>query len=299
MAEVNPRRNGELLRGVFRILRDHPEGLPAHEVLSKLESDVPPNDFDKSEYPNRPGIKRYGRIVRFSTITCVKSGWLVKSQGRWSLTESGRKAFDKFADPESFAREATRGFRKWKKERGASGDEPEGEGSVEVPPSALGTLEEAEERATDEIRAYLEEIDPYDFQRLVVGLLKGMGYRVHWDAPPGADGGIDAIAFPDALGVSGPTIRVGVRRRAQKQDVGVVREFLSQIHEQEVGIYVSTGGFTSDAEKAARHDWRRLRLLDFDKLLELWIEYYSRIPEAERALLPVRPVYFLAPRGSE
>jgi hypothetical protein len=36
-------------------------------------------------------------------------------------------------------------------------------------------------------------------------------------------------------------------------------------------------------------------LLAVDDLLDLWVEYYERIPEASRALLPLRPIYYLAP----
>ena len=36
-------------------------------------------------------------------------------------------------------------------------------------------------------------------------------------------------------------------------------------------------------------------LLDSKLLLDLWIEHYRNIPEDERRLLPLGPVYFLAP----
>ena len=42
MAEITPRRQGELVRGVFKILKDAPEGLQAAEVLRQLELAVPP-----------------------------------------------------------------------------------------------------------------------------------------------------------------------------------------------------------------------------------------------------------------
>jgi restriction system protein len=56
VAEITRKRIGELQRGVFKILLDHPDGLPANEVLEKLESVVSPTDFEKSDYPNRPGV---------------------------------------------------------------------------------------------------------------------------------------------------------------------------------------------------------------------------------------------------
>ncbi len=81
MPEITRRRVGELQRGVFKILLDHPDGLPANEVLKLLEKLVPPTEFEKSEYPNRPGVRRFEKIVRFATIAPVKAGWFVKSKG--------------------------------------------------------------------------------------------------------------------------------------------------------------------------------------------------------------------------
>ena len=108
MAEITHRRSGELMRGVFRLLSAHPEGLPAKTVLEKLAELVPPTDFEKTTYPRRPDTRRYEKIVRFATIGPVKAGWLVKDKGHWGLTDAGRRAFEAFPDPERFMREASR-----------------------------------------------------------------------------------------------------------------------------------------------------------------------------------------------
>jgi restriction system protein len=113
MAEITRRRVGELQRGVFKILRECPDGLPAKDVLERLEKIVPPTDFEKSDYPNRPGVRRFEKIVRFATIAPVKAGWLVKSKGRWTLTEEGKRAYDRFQDPEEFMGESGRLYRQW------------------------------------------------------------------------------------------------------------------------------------------------------------------------------------------
>jgi restriction system protein len=47
MAEVTQKRIGELHRGVFKILIDNPEGLPAKEVLKRMEQVVPPAPLKK------------------------------------------------------------------------------------------------------------------------------------------------------------------------------------------------------------------------------------------------------------
>ena len=94
MAEVTRRRQGELVRGVFRLLRDHPDGLAAKDVLQQLRAEVPPTASEASEYPDRPGVVRYDKLVRFATIPAVKAGWMGKAKGIWSITEEGTSAYD-------------------------------------------------------------------------------------------------------------------------------------------------------------------------------------------------------------
>jgi restriction system protein len=107
MPEITRRRVGELQRGVIKILLDYPDGLPAKEVLQRLEYVVPP-DFEKSNYPKHPNARRFEKMARFATIGPVKAGWLVKTKGRWYLTDEGKKAYTQIQDPEQFAKEATR-----------------------------------------------------------------------------------------------------------------------------------------------------------------------------------------------
>jgi restriction system protein len=290
MAEITRRRSGELVRGVFKLLSAHPEGLPAKIVLEKLVGLVPPTDFEKTTYPRRPDTRRYEKIVRFSTIGPVKAGWLVKDKGQWGLTEAGRKAYEAFPAPEHFMREASRLYRQWALEQptGAIADKPS--------PDAATTLEEAEEAAWTEIEEHLETMNPYDFQELVAGLLRGMGYYVAWVSPPGPDKGIDVIAHTDPLGIQCPRIKVQVKRRSDKTTIDGVRSLLALLGEGDVGLFISKGGFTRDAEdEARRQEKRRIMLVDLKRLFDLWVEHYGKIPEVQRRLLPIRPVYFLIP----
>lgn len=293
MAEITRRRCGELVRGVFKILLNHPDGMPAKEVLKRLEAVVPPTPFEQGTYPNRPNVRRYEKIVRFSTINSVKAGWLVKDKGLWYLTDEGRAAYEKFSDPEEFDREARRRYREWRADQPTEGaDEVEGE----VTSERATTVEEAEESAWSQIEAYLTQMSPYDFQDLVAGLLRGMGYHVDWVSPPGSDGGIDIIAHLDPLGVRGPRIKVQVKRRADRVAVDELRGFIALLGDSDVGLFVSAGGFTREAEREARHqERRRIMLLDLKRLFDLWVEHYEKVPEAQRRLLPLRPVCYLAP----
>ena len=139
-------------------------------------------------------------------------------------------------------------------------------------------------------------MNPYDFQQLVAGLLKGMDYHVSWIAPPGPDGGVDVIAQTDPLGIRGPRIKVQVKRQAGKVSVDGIRSFMGVLADGDVGLFVNTGGFTRESEKEARnHQKQRLMLVSLRRLFDLWVEHYDQIPEEYRRLLPLQAVQFLAP----
>lgn len=119
MAEITRRRRGEVLRGVFEVLLDEPDGLAVQEVTSRVRMLVPPTAFEMSEYENTPGAVRYDKQLRFHTIGAVKAGWLIKDRGVWRLTDEGREAYQAYRDPEEFAGAADDGYRRWLQERDA------------------------------------------------------------------------------------------------------------------------------------------------------------------------------------
>jgi restriction system protein len=136
---------------------------------------------------------------------------------------------------------------------------------------------------------------PYEFQELVAALLRAMGYRVDWVAPPGQDQGVDIVAYTDALGAVGPRIKVQVKRRPdQKTNSDDLRAFMAVLGDQDIGLYVSSGGFTSTAEREARgQEKRRIVLVDDSRLVDLWIQHYDSLADEDRLRFPLTPVYFL------
>jgi len=291
MAEFTKERKGQIQREVLEVLRENPDGIQAKDVIAAVANRLTLSDFEKSDYPNHPGVRRFDKSLRFLTIGPVKAGWLTKEKGIWSITDAGEKVLQKFSDPVSLNAESTRLYYVWKKEQ-----------PIDVETESGGTtnsttLEEAVETSWAEIKDYLATMNPYDFQKLVAGLLKGMSYHVHWISPPGPDKGIDILAHTESLGVEGPRIKVQVKRTPEsKVSAEVMRAFMSALGDNDVGIFVASGGFTRDAEKEAREqEKRRLTLLDLEAMFDLWKEYYDEIPEEERRLLPLRFVPYLAP----
>ena len=302
MAEITRRRTGELLRELFNILMAAPEGVQASAALQALPGRVTLTPYEADSYDSGGG--RFEKIVRFATVDCVKAGWLLKDKGIWSITEEGRKAFAELPDPEAFYRRACRLYAEWKAAQpdadiGATGATSAGiDGSDTTAKAVSVTYEEAEEQAWAEISAYLRAMNPNDFQDLVADLLRAMSYHVTWVSPPGKDGGIDILAWPDALGTRPPRIKVQVKRQQQSVNVDGLRSFMALLGDDDVGLFVCTGGFTKDAETEARtQEKRRVTLIGLEKLFDLWDEHYDKLTDQARRRLPLRSIRFLAPGG--
>ena len=302
-------RTGELLRVLFKLLIDEPNGLRASEALKRLSQNIDLSEYEKGFYES--GGQRFEKMVRFATIDCVKAGWLAKDKGVWTITDRGQEAFNTLKNPKEFYKEAVRLYQAWKSTRitkdvdAVSVDNPDSEfitseEELETANKAVSvTFEEAEEQAWEEISQLLTEMHPYDFQELVADLLRAMAYHVNWVAPPGKDGGIDILAGNDPLGTRPPRIKVQVKRQKQAVSVEGLRSFLAILGDEDVGLFVCTGGFTRDAEMEARTQAkRRITLLNLETLFDLWVEHYGKLTDSARRKLPLKPIYFLAPSGS-
>jgi restriction system protein len=273
--------------------------MPARDALAAVQARIPLTDYEKGRYASSGAI-RFEKIVRFSTVDAVKANWLLKHKGVWTVTDKGKQAFRDYREPEPFYREAIRLYNEWRKLQPsatpteAEDETPEGTSSEK---DATITFEAAEEQAWAEIGLYLREMPPYDFQDLVADLLKAMGYHIAWKSPPGKDGGLDIVAYNDPLGTRLPRIKVQVKRHNTKKiDVDGLRSFMAVLGENDVGLFVSTSGFTRDAEDEARkQESRKITLIDMDRFFDLWVEHSSKLDDAARRRFPLQPIYFLAP----
>jgi restriction system protein len=294
MPEITRRRTGEMLRTLFEFLILIPEGLQARSALAELERRLTLTPYEQGDYAS--GGRRFEKIVRFATVDLVKAGWLLKEKGRWTVTQEGKQAYQTLTDPEVFYKEAVRLFHQWKAQQPEDIEAPDASAEEDTPAKAATiTLETAEEQAWQEIDQYLRGINPYEYQEIVASLLRAMGYHISWIAPPGKDGGIDILAASDPLGTKPPRIKVQVKRQDQKIDVNGLRSFMALLGDGDVGIFVSVGGFTKDAQSEARNqEKRKITLLDNEDLFDLWVKYHDKLSDQDRRRLPLKPVHFLA-----
>jgi restriction system protein len=238
----------------------------------------------------KTGAVRWETHIRFYTVDCAKAGYLQKSESNWILTEKGEKALK--LPPGELIRSAQREYQAWKKARPDVPGEQEEEGKVE----RQAAYEEAIETARTEIEEHINNFDPYEFQRLVAELLRAMGYHVPFVASPGPDGGVDLLAYKDPLGTTAPRIKVQVKHRDSKVAAKDVRELEGLLRKEgDIGLIVSSGGFSSEAEREIRSSNKHIETMDLQRVITLWQEHYDKLSQAGKALLPLVRVFFLAP----
>lgn len=73
-----------------------------------------------------------------------------------------------------------------------------------------------------------------------------------------------------------------------------IRNLISLLNtESDVGVFVTSGRFTSEAERSARESHKHIKLLDMDNFIALWQEFYEKMNDEDKNILPLQPIYFL------
>lgn len=171
----------------------------------------------------------------------------------------------------------------------------------DVPPSPAEEQEQEEEdllkdlqgRAFEFIKDRISQLDWDEMQELVAGLLRAMGYKARV-SPSGPDRGKDIIASPDGFGLETPRIVVEVKHRANAMGSNEIRSFLGGRHQDDKGLYVSTGGFSKDAHYEAERASIPLMLMDLNELAQAIIDHYDEMDIDTQRLLPLKRVYWPA-----
>jgi restriction system protein len=294
-------RAAVLLKAAFEALHDAGGSLPLRDVKAQVAKSVELLPSDLAVY-EKTGYVRWESLLHFYSIDCVKAGFLLKQGGRWHLTPEG-EAVRHLAGKDILER-ATKAYREWRAARPPIDDEAGQATTTAIAPIEGAetaerslVLERAEGEARAEIEDYVRRLGPYDFQDLVAALLRAMGYSTPFIAPTGPDGGTDILAYPDPIGAKTPHIRVQVKhrpsQRATREEVAALRGVIRQ--DREIGLFVSSSGFTSDAIREARHGGVHIELMNLEGLLDRWLNFYERLSEDDKGHLRLRRVFFLAP----
>ena len=75
-----------------------------------------------------------------------------------------------------------------------------------------------------------------------------------------------------------------------------LRPFMALLGDEDVGVFVNIGGFTQNAASETRTQQNRQVIqIDLQKLIEVWVGNLDNLSEETKALLPLKPIHFLAP----
>lgn len=285
----------KLVFAAFSALKENNRELRSKQVVAEVEKRVVLDEWATERY-TKSGVLKWPAILNFYSIQSVKAGYLVKKKGSWYLTQEGEDALE--LGEAGLIVAAQEAYREWKIERDRnSSDEPTNgfsEEPEELDPSA--TVDEVQQLAVDGIKEFVALKNAYEFQDLVAALMRGMGYYTPFVAPRGKDGGVDILAYRDPFGIESPRIKVQVKHRQQSASVQEIRQLMGILQKDgDVGIFVSTGGFTPDAKSTAVGSHIHVQLIDLDQFIDLWQDFYGKLSDEDKALLPLTPIYFIAP----
>lgn len=130
-----------------------------------------------------------------------------------------------------------------------------------------------EKEVKNDLLEKLKTIDPYYFEKVILILLKKMGYGEFIETAKSGDGGIDGIINEDKLGLD--KIYIQAKRfsenKVREKDI---RNFIGAMSgDTNKGVFVTTSLFDSGAIEKAKNAHHKIILLDGNKLVDLMHEF--------------------------
>jgi len=258
----------KVIFAALKILKEKGGEAPGRDVIAEVEKRVILDEWARETYA-KSGYVRWQSILHFFSIDCIKAGYLIKKKGVWYLTPEGENALS-FGEV-GLLNHATAAYRKWREENQPSVEEEEEGAAEESQQGQEATVHEIEQVAIEGLKKQIGLKNAYEFQDLAAALLRGMGYYTPFVAPRGKDGGVDIIAYRDPLGTASPRIKMQSKHRPNTPaTVQEVRELMGLLQKDgDVGIFISSGGFTLDAKTTARSSHVHVELIDLDRFISL------------------------------
>ena len=138
------------------------------------------------------------------------------------------------------------------------------------------SMRQINEALADDLMLEVLKMSPYDFEKLVVQLLKNMGYGEPIATKKSGDEGIDGLVKADKFGFD--TIYVQAKQWNPDSTVSrpEIQKFLGALAGQGAskGLFITTAKYSCEAVQfAQRHLQQKIVLVDGKMLTRLMIEY--------------------------
>jgi restriction system protein len=130
-----------------------------------------------------------------------------------------------------------------------------------------------ENEIKNELLEKLKTIDPYYFEKVILILLKKMGYGDFIETSKSSDGGIDGIINEDKLGLDKIYIQAKrfTENKVREKDI---RNFIGAMSgDTNKGVFVTTSLFDKGAFEKAKNAHHKIILIDGYKLVDLMHEF--------------------------
>lgn len=276
------------LFAVMKYMKENGGMIASNEINKVVQKNVTFTAWEEERAGKLQNI-RWWSVMQFYSIDYNKAGYILKKQGSWYLTPEGEEAIK--LGGEQILRNASTAYRKWKQENIVEDYDSEEESPEK---ETIINIEQLEEQANEGIRQYIKSKNPYEFQDMVAALLRSMGYYTPFVAPKGRDGGVDVIAYIDALGAKAPRIKVQVKH---KPDDSVpakdIRGLLGIFRDGDIGLFVTSGAYSQPARQEALGSKTYIKLIDGEDFIQMWQENYNKMPDQDKNMLPLKYIAFV------
>lgn len=265
--------------------------MPVKDLYPFIEANVELDDWER-EPAGKMKYIRWKSNFQFYSIDYQKAGFIVKQKGSWYLTPEGEAVLRK--SPEEVMNKANVAYREWR-QLNPKNENPEEEPTDDTAEKDNGmNLDILESDARDSIKQYIVSKNPYEYQKLVAALLRAMGYYTPFIAPKGKDGGIDIIAYVDPLGAKTPRIKVQVKHKPDTT-IGAsdIRALIGVLRAGDIALFVTSGTFSPDTKSTSTSSREFVRLIDGDEFIDMWQEYYDKMTDEDKNMLPLKRISFL------
>ena len=124
-----------------------------------------------------------------------------------------------------------------------------------------------------ELHEKLKQTDPYFFEKVVLRLLKKMGYGDFIETKKSGDGGIDGIIHQDQLGLDQIYLQAKRYSEAKVREKDI-RNFIGAMSgDTTKGVFVTTSSFDEGAVQKAKEAHHQIILIDGERLSALMCQF--------------------------
>lgn len=278
------------LFAVMQYMKANGGTIATKEINNIVQKNVKLSEWEQERAGRLQNI-RWWTMTQLYSIDYNKAGYILKKQGSWYLTPEGEEVI-KQQDAGQILRKANAAYRKWR--QGKKMDEDDTTGDETPEKETIINIEQLEEQANEGIRQYIKAKNPYEFQDMVAALLRAMGYYTPFVAPKGRDGGVDVIAYIDALGAKVPRIKVQVKHMPDDSiPAKDIRSLLGILRDGDIALFVTSGTYSQQARTEALTSKTYIKLIDGEEFIQMWQDNYSKMTDEDKNMLPLKHIAFV------